>query len=284
MTTDFGKKWTDLTPGLTALGAPASMWVSRVFASNHDAGTAYVTKNGYTDDVMTAFVFRTTDYGRTWKKITDGLPDSPVNVVVEDFKNPRLLFAGNDLGVYVSLNGGESWEAMKANMPPAVVRDIIIHPRENDLIAGTYGRGAWVTDISALQQLTPETESKQMHLFDIEPKPQMNFSQQASWGNYQMMGDNHLNTRNEPNGLEIWYYFGEVPKDEAVITVFNEDRKQVFERKVKPAKGIGRFYWNTMQSRPGRYSVKLTCGTLSESRTGIVLEKWQWPVLNYRGE
>jgi len=283
MTIDFGNQWTDFTPNLTALGAPASMWVSRVFASNHDAATAYVTKNGYTDDVMTPYIFKTTDYGKTWKKITAGLPDSPVNVVVEDLKNPKLLFAGNDIGVYVSLNGGESWEALRVNMPPAVVRDLMIHPRENDLIVGTYGRGAWVTDISPLQQLNPETEAKQMNLFDIEPKPQMNFSQQAFWGNYQMMGDNHLNTRNEPNGLEIWYYFSEELKTQAVITVFDADGKQVFERKVKPVKGLGKIYWSTAQSLPGKYSVKLTCGNLSETKTGTVLEKWIWPVLNFRG-
>lgn len=284
VTEDFGGKWTDLTEGLTALGAPAKMWVSRVYASNHDAGTAYVAKNGLTDDIMTAYIFKTADFGKTWKKITAGLPESPVNVVVEDRKNPKLLFAGNDLGVYVSVNGGESWEPLKGNMSTAVVRDLMIHPRENDLIVGTYGRGAWVTDISPLQQFTAETESKTMYLFDIEPKPQMNFSQQATWGNYQMMGDNHLNTRNEPNGLEIWYWFGAEQKSEAIVTVLDQDGKQVFERKVKPVKGFGKVYWNTMQAQPGKYSVSLTCGGLSEKKTGTVLEKWLWPVLNYRGE
>ncbi len=92
------------------------------------------------------------------------------------------------------------------------------------------------------------------------PRPQMNFSQQAHWGNYQMMDDNHLNTRNEPNGLEIWYYFSEELKNEAVITVIDSEGKQVFGRKVKPVKGPGKIYWNTMQSLPGKYSVKLTCG------------------------
>ncbi len=283
LTTDFGHTWSDLTPTLEKAGAPASMWVSKVFPSNHDSATAYISKCGFTDDIMDAQIYVTKDFGKTWKKITNGLPDSPVNVVIEDRKNPNLLFAGNDLGVYVSTDKGENWFPFKANMPNVVVRDLMIHPRENDLIVGTYGRAAWITDISPLQQITPEIEAKKMYLFDIEPKPQLNFSQQAYWGNYQMTGSNHLNSPNEPNGLEIWYWLGKDSKGVSKIIVEDETGKKVFEREIPQKEGISKMYWNTREAVPGKYKVTLQNGNLLQSKTGTVTEPWIWPVLNYSG-
>lgn len=284
LTTDFGHKWINLTSSLAKASAPPSMWVSRVFPSNHDAATAYITKCGYTDDVMTPYIFVTNDYGKTWKKITDGLPNSPINVIIEDKKNDSLLFAGNDLGVYVSTDKGKSWHPLKANMPTTVVRDLMIHPRENDLIVGTYGRAAWITDISPLQQLTTEIKSKSLHLFDIEPKPQLNYSQQANWGNYQMMGSNHLNTPNEPNGLEIWYYQGNGLKNKTLLQIKENDGTVVFEKTLDSKPGIGKIYWNNRKANPGNYNVILSNGKIKESKTGTVLERWIWPVLNYSGK
>ncbi|HCM59266.1 MAG TPA: hypothetical protein DIS74_02610, partial [Bacteroidales bacterium] len=281
VTRDHGHTWKEVTAALAEAGAPAGMWVSRVFPSAFEAGTAYVSKSGYTDDIMDPHIYVTTDFGVTWKRITSGLPQFPVSVVIEDHRNPNLLFAGNDNGVYVSLDRGENWEALRANMPPAVVRDIMIHPRENDLIVGTYGRAAWITDISPLQQMTPEIIKKPLHLFTIEPKPQMNFSQQAMWGNYQMTGSNHLLTPNEPNGLEIWFYRSGTLKDEAVITVTDSNGEKRHEQKLKSGTGVGKIYWNTMRAQPGKYTISITCGSVTESVTGTVLEQWRWPVLNY---
>jgi photosystem II stability/assembly factor-like uncharacterized protein len=283
VTTDFGHTWSDVTGEMVKAGATSSMWVSRVYPSSFDEATAYVSKSGYTDDVMDPHVYVTNDYGHTWRKIIRGLPRYPVNVVIEDHRNPDLLFAGCDNGVYVSLDKGESWAPMKANMPPVVVRDLMVHPRDNDLIVGTYGRGAWITDISPLQQVTPEILSKPLHLFDIEPKPQMNYSQQADWGNYQMTGDNNLNTPNEPNGLEIWYYIASKPQEDVIVSVKDSDGKKVFERKAKSEGGIGKIYWDTRAAQPGDYTVTLSCGTVIESKKGTVKERWLWPVLNYHG-
>jgi photosystem II stability/assembly factor-like uncharacterized protein len=281
VTTDHGHTWNEVTAALAEAGAPAGMWVSRVCPSAFDKAKAYVSKSGYTEDIMDPHIYITTDFGLTWKKIIEGLPDYPVSVVTEDHRNPNLLFAGNDNGVFVSLNRGENWEALRANMPPAVVRDIMVHPRENDLIVGTYGRAAWITDISPLQQMTPEIAQKALHLFAIEPKPQMNFSQQARWGNYQMTGSNHLITPNEPNGLEIWFYRSGSLKDDAVITVSDSRGEPLYEQTLKPGKGIGKIYWNTVNVQPGNYMVTVTCNGVSESKTGTVLERWQWPVLNF---
>jgi photosystem II stability/assembly factor-like uncharacterized protein len=284
LTTDFGHTWTDVTANLEHAEAPASMWVSKIFPSNHNAGTAYISKCGFTDDIMDAHIYVTYDFGKTWKKICNGLPQSPVNVVIEDCKNPSLLFAGNDMGVYVSTDKGENWMPFNVNIPHVVVRDLLIHPRDNDLIVGTYGRAAWLTDISPLQQLTPEIESKNLHLFDIEPKPQLNYSQQATWGNYQMMGSNHLNTPNEPNGLEIWYLMGSKLKGETTISIEDQKGEVVFEELLPAKEGIAKIYWNTRKANPGVYKVTLKNSEISISKPGIVLERWIWPVLNYSGK
>lgn len=282
MTRNGGMRWQEMTTKITVLGSPKDCWVGRVVTSSHNAGTAYVIKCGYRNDDFNPYLYKTTDYGETWKDISSNLPDYPVNVIYEDLKNRDLLFVGNDIGVYVSLNGGQSWSTLRANMPPVVVRDLLVHPRENDLVVGTYGRAAWITDISPLQQFTPEVKESEIHLFDIEPKPQMNFSQQGRWGNYHMTGSNHIRMPNEPVGLEIWYYFRENSNSDAKFVITDIDGKEVYNRSIKPEKGIHKFYWNTMRSDPGEYTVKLTWTGNTITKTGVVKERWQWPVLNYR--
>lgn len=282
LTKDFGHTWEEMTAKITALGAPADRWVSRVLASSHFPGTAYVTKSGFTNDDSKAYIYKTTDFGKTWISIKSNLPDQPVNVVFEDRKNADLLFAGNEKGVYLSLDGGSSWESFGVNMPPVPVKDLLIHSRENDLVVGTYGRGAWVTDISPLQQFTKEVQGKEMFLFDIEPKPQSNTSQQASWGNYQMTGSNVLRTSNEQNGLEIWYYFSTENTANAIIKIKDENGKGVFERSIPVKKGINKLYWDTERTNPGKFTITLSLNDKSIEKIGVVTDRWLWPVLNYR--
>jgi len=282
MTRNGGKTWEEMTGKLTALGAPPDRWVSRVVTSSHEPGTAYVAKCGYRNDDFKPYLFKTMDYGDTWQDISSNLPDYPVNVICEDLSNKDLLFVGNDIGVYVSLNGGQSWSPLQANMPPVVVRDLLVHLRENDLVVGTYGRGAWITDISPLQQFTRAVQESEYYLFDIEPKPQMNFSQQAWWGNYHMTGSNHIPAPNEPVGLEIWYYFRKNHDNKAKVTITNEEGEKVHAVTIKPEQGIHKFYWNTLRSNPGEYTVTLEWENNSMSKKGVVTERWQWPVLNYK--
>ena len=139
-----------------------------------------------------------------------------------------------------------------------------------------------LSDINPLQQFTREVQGKEMFLFDIEPKPQSNTSQQASWGNYQMTGSNVLRTPNEPNGLEIWYYFSAENKTNATIKIKDENGKGVFERSVPVKKGINKLFWDIERSNPGKYTVTLTLNDKSIEKKGGVTERWLWPVLNYR--
>jgi len=233
---------------------------------------------------MNPYLYVTENYGAGWIDISVGLPDYPINVVYEDCKNPNLLFVGNDVGVFYTLDRGETWTQLEAELPPVVVRDLLVHPREGDLVIGTYGRGAWVGDVTPLQQWNPEVANSDVYLFDIEPKPQLNRSQQAEWGEYKIKGSNQLRTSNEPTGLEIWYRFKTSSDEKAQLTVESADGKEVHKRELEAREGLRKVYWNTRSAAPGEYKVSLTYKGKTLTKAAQVTERWQWPVLNYRGD
>jgi photosystem II stability/assembly factor-like uncharacterized protein len=216
-TGNHGCQWTDVTPALTAAGAPVDRWVSRVFASPHDPATAFVAKNGFRNDDFAPYLYRTTDDGRTWTSISGNLPAAPVNVIVQDRKNRQLLVVGNDIGVFASIDGGGHWSRLKANLPTVAVHDVTIHPRENDLVVATYGRALWVGDITPLQELTGDAATWNVHLFDIKPRARYGFSSQGM--NYHLFGDKYLQVANEPDALVLNYYLRADTAGEAKISI-----------------------------------------------------------------
>jgi len=222
---NHGGAWTDLTPALTAAGAPVDRWVSRVFASSHDASTAFVSKSGFRNDDFRPFLYRTTDMGRTWTSISGDLPASPINVVVQDRKNANLLIVGNDLGVYFSINGGGQWTRLKANLPTVAVHDLTVHPRENDLVIATYGRALWAGDITPLQELSAQVLAKPFHLYAVEPKARYNFSTQGM--NYHLFGDKFLEVPNEPEALVVQYHLTMAGTGQAPITIADASGRTV---------------------------------------------------------
>ena len=167
---DGGYSWENVSAGL-----PTDFWVSRVEASHHDEGRAYVALNGYRWDHFEALVFRTDDYGQTWQRLGADLPVEPVNVITEDPAHANLLYVGTDHGLYASLDGGASFMGMmgqmtdEAGMPNAPVHDLKVHPRDADLIVGTHGRSIWIADVAPLQQLTSELRAKPVHVFALDP-------------------------------------------------------------------------------------------------------------------
>jgi photosystem II stability/assembly factor-like uncharacterized protein len=217
LTTNAGAGWTDVTPALVAAGAPADRWVSRVFASPFDANVAYVAKNGFRNDDFAPYLYKTTDGGRTWTPIAANLPKAPINVVVQDRKAKDLLVVGNDVGVFVSIDGGTAWTQMKGNLPTVAVHDLTIHPRENDLVLGTYGRAFWTGDISPLQELSAKVLDSAAYLFDIKPRARYGFSTQGM--NYHLFGDKYLEVPNEPEALVVNYYLKTDADAAARITV-----------------------------------------------------------------
>ena len=144
------------------------LYVSRVEPSHHTRGTGYVSIDGHETGNFKPYVFKTTDYGKTWTNVTGNLPEmGPVYVVKEDLKNPNLLFAGTEFAVFYSADGGKKWGKLNNNMPTVAVHDLMIHPRDNDLIAATHGRGFWIMDdITPLQQLSEKVMTAEAHLFE----------------------------------------------------------------------------------------------------------------------
>ncbi|HET9055568.1 MAG TPA: hypothetical protein VFN30_01855 [Chitinophagaceae bacterium] len=144
-----GEDWIEITKGL-----PKNVHVSRLVASQYKESRIYVTLSDRREDNITPYIFVSEDYGKTWANIALTLPPAPVNVVREDPRNPNVLYCGTDMGVYVSKNRGVSWQSLQCNLPLTVsVQDLFVHPRDNNLVIATYGRGIWALDnIEALRK------------------------------------------------------------------------------------------------------------------------------------
>jgi len=249
VTRDGGATWVDRTAKLAAAGGPANFWTSRVFPSPHAAGTAFVSKTGWRLDDYRPSLHKTTDYGETWTSIAGNLPNGkPINVVVQDRKNPDLLFAGTEWGVYVTLDGGTSWLPFRAGMPSVKITDMVIHPRENDLVVATYGRGAYVVDITPLQEMTAAVLDEDVHLFAIEPRTQR---VTGGIGNYQLLGDSHLFTPNEPNAVVVNYHLKAKAEGAVKITVADPYGTVLAEIAGKGEAGLNSVLWDMRPRRPG---------------------------------
>ncbi len=242
VTRDGGKDWKQVN---AAIPNHPGHWVSGLSASHHAPGTAYLSLTGYRSDDFRPFVYKTTDFGATWTAITGNLPNKAVNVIREDPKNPNLLFVGADFGLFVTLDGGKVWTELKNNLPTTPVYDLQIHPREADLILGTHGHGVYITDISPLQELTPEVLAKPAHLFAVEPK--------VKWVRGLERVTSSVNTRlfqpSEPVGMVVNYLLKEKAKGEVMVQVLKSGRL-LAEMKAPGEAGLQRVLWNLRATPP----------------------------------
>ncbi len=153
MSLDAGKEWSELTSKL-----PVRRWISRLVPSAHAEGTVYVTQRGREDDDFAAYVYKSTDHGRTFRSITNNIPAGPVNVIREDPRDPNILYAGTDFGVYISTNGGDRWQVLGGNLPSTQVSDLQVHARDQVIVISTYGRGMWVLDAAGIRRERPAAQ------------------------------------------------------------------------------------------------------------------------------
>ncbi|MDZ7336646.1 MAG: hypothetical protein ONB33_12950 [candidate division KSB1 bacterium] len=161
VTHDYGLSWQEISKPLP------DRWISRIVASKFDEGTIYLAQNGKRDDDFAAYLWRSRDYGRSWEDLSSNLPCGPINVVREDPKNKNVLYVGTDLGAYVSIDAGNSWQVLAKNFPTTFVHDLVIHPREDILIAATHGRGVWAMDVRYIQAITDSMLISGAFLYDI---------------------------------------------------------------------------------------------------------------------
>jgi photosystem II stability/assembly factor-like uncharacterized protein len=204
ITRNDGANWEELTARVTAAGVPAGAYVSRIEPSHFDSATFYITFDDHRRDNYTPYVLVTNDYGRSFRSIVNNLPTGHadfVHVIREDLKNPNLLFVGTDVGLYVSIDRGQSWQRFMSGLPTTPVHDLVIHPRDGELVAGTHGRSIWIADITPLQQMTPTVIAERASLFT----PRTAFQ----WGEPPVMGGSNghmvFQAPSPQYGADIWY-------------------------------------------------------------------------------
>lgn len=249
---DMGKNWTDLSA--KPPGVPKETYVSRVEASRRGEGAAYVAYDGHRNGDFKVYLFKTEDSGATWKSISANLPDgSTVSVIREHPKNHNLLFVGTETALWASWNGGGDWQQIKGNLPTVPVDDILIHPRDNDLILGTHGRGVWILDdLAPFEQLADTVLNAELHLFDSRPA-----TQYRVYGNKGSTGHKQFAAPNPPEGALISYYVKTKPAPATPpatprITITNAAGAVVRELRGPAEAGVNRMNWDLRHEPPVR--------------------------------
>jgi hypothetical protein len=270
VTTDEGGTWTDLTANLPP--SAKGLWMGRIDASWHDPKVAYLAVETHRSGKYGALAFRTADMGRTWQSISGDLPPhGPVKVVREDPKNPDLLFAGTEFGLFVTTDRGTHWTRL-GELPTVAVDDIAIQQRERDLVVATHGRSLYILDdITALEELTPETAADAVHLFPPLPA----FGYEPLPGTEEWGGSAVYRGENPKVGALLTWWVKDFTGDEVKIEITNALDQPVAKFKVAGTPGFGRLVWDLKPSkevlndyggegpkfvRPGEYKVTLKRG------------------------
>jgi len=276
VTENEGEKWTDLTAGLPA---PAKgQWIMRVEPSWQDTQVAYLAVDAHRTRNYAPLAYRTSDGGKTWQNIASNLPtDGPVKVVREDPKNPNVLYAGTEFGLFVSFDRGGRWVKF-GGLPTVAVDDIVVHPRELDLVIATHGRSLYIVDdISALEQLSAEVQAKEAHLFPpraasgIYPLPGF-----ADWN-----GKSVFRGENPPEGALITFYLREYTGEEVKIKIASAQGTPVAKFKMIGRPGMNRLAWDLKPTKdllteyggegqkflkPGEYTITLEYRKTTETQ------------------
>lgn len=245
VTTDGGKKWKNTIKNVE--GLPANTWVYHIEASSFDKATAYAVFDGHTANDRNTYVYKTTDYGKTWTSIATDEIEGFARSFQEDFTNPDLLFLGTELGLYISLDGGESWKKFTQNFPATAVHYLTMQKKTGDLVAGTHGRGIIILDdVNILRQLTPEVINEDVHFFSTEPNMMM---EESGFGGAstetQFVGPNPSRIAAIPYYLQKRHIFGKM-----TMEIQDMEGNKVTEIAPGKSKGVNIVSWNYTSRQP----------------------------------
>ncbi len=243
VTRDDGATWTRIE---RFAGVPDLTYVSRVEASHHDEGTVYATFDGHRSNDFEPYVLKSTDYGRTWTSIAGNLPESgSVQVVREHPRNPHLLFVGTEFGLYGTTDGGATWARVGNELPYVSVHDLAIHPRDNDLVIGTHGRGMYILhDLTPFERLA-DAQRSQATIF--EPPAATIFNLAPGPGS---PGDREYFAPNPPNGAMVSYWIGDVGAGRASLVITDATGAVVRELTAENSTGLHRTAWDLRWESP----------------------------------
>ncbi|MEO1260250.1 MAG: hypothetical protein AAFZ15_15755 [Bacteroidota bacterium] len=262
VTRDGGTNWTNCRANIK--GVPDGTWVPQIQVSKHREGEAFVVFDDHRRNNWEPFLFRTRDYGKTWERLVEARDVfGYVYCFEQDPVEPRLYFCGTEFGLYVSFDEGKNWNKWTNGFPAAVpVRDMVVHPRDHDLVLGTFGRAFWVLDdirpLRAMAQAgVANTLEDDLQLFPT-PDAFLRIIGESIGYRQGKVGDAYYNGTNRPYGALISYYLKNAPeeenklplKDQVKIEVVNSDGKTVRTIYQKPKKGVNRFAWDLRRDAP----------------------------------
>ncbi len=290
ITRDGGKNWTNVVGNIAGLGK--NSWVSTVIASRFNEGTAYATFDRHTFGDMKPYVYKTVDFGKTWTQLVNDQSGVTgyAHVITEDTVDQNLLFLGTEFGLWISIDGGKQWAQYKGSGFPAVaVRDIVVHPRESDLVLATHGRGIWIIDdISSLRALTPEIMAQDAVMFDSKGIQYLNANGGWAEGDATFYGPSRTS-----DAFITYYQKGRHIFGDMKIEVLDPDGKVIDTISGSKHRGINRATWSMRlkpptvppaasaafgaatgpRVLPGTYTIKMTKGDkVYTSKLKVVLD------------
>lgn len=274
VTQDGGATWTNTVANIQ--GLPKNTWVYHIEASSHHKETAYAVFDGHASGDMNTYVYKTSDFGKTWKSLVTNEIIGFARNIQEDYVNEDLLYLGTEFGLFITINGGKNWSRFTNNMPAAAVHFIDLQKKTNDLVLGTHGRGIIIIDdISPLRQINQEILAKDVHFFD--PKPSI-IKEEGGFGGgsteLQFIGDNPSSSAKIIYYLKKRHTFGKM-----TLSVQDQNGTEIVSLVPGKAKGINIVTWNFRKKGPKVAAGKtftfggFTAPRASEGTYKIVLKK-----------
>jgi photosystem II stability/assembly factor-like uncharacterized protein len=295
---DSGQHWTRVDTALPA-GTFRDGFVSKIEPSRKAAGTAYVAYDLHYNDDPKPYLFKTVDFGKTWTTITNDLPSwGSTYVIREDPHNERVLYVGTESGLFVSIDGGSHWVRWKSTLPHTAVRSLVVHPRERELVVGTFGRSIWIGDVSIIEGLEGAAQSA-TYLFEVKPAIAHNLRYRNGTAVEEINGDMFFRTPNPPYGATITYSLRQAVGTAVKLTITDAAGQTLRTLTGPGTAGLHHVQWDLETDRakaaagdardraavtlseqqrrrrvvPGTYTATLTAGAATLSRPIVV--KWE---------